>query len=275
EIESLVERFNASPEVKNSVKQNSERTAVKLLDALGPTRAAVASVAQEFLKLGRNLAEVGTCISKIHSRMGRLRDLVIEVYRTSSGEVAVLVNGRGRAFESYDNGLYRKLRIQLFVGDGVATVELKNARLTRNGYDDKRVKPLGPSRFILNAGDSNFELFKLLEKAKLSGGLVGDDADLKIVLRKYSISKLPLTEWLLREAGLLQVVSAEYARTYTGKMNNGHGRSPKKLAEEALCEACDRVVPAYLNSLMVRKYHLKGSAMRSLVVKRELEAWQG
>jgi hypothetical protein len=275
EIGSMVEQFNASQQTKNSVKQSSERNAVKLLPELGPTKAAIASVAQEFLRLGRNAVEVSSCLSRVHPWVGHLSDLVVEVYPTPPGEVGVLVNGRERTFKSYTRGLYRKLRIQLFVEDGGATVLLKNAQLTRYGYDGKRVKPLSPSRFLISAGDRNFELFKLLEEAKLSGELVGNDVDQRTMLRKYSVSKLPLTERLLRESGLLHGVSAEYVRAYARKMRNGHGRSPKKLAEEALCEACERVVPACLSNLMVQKYHLRGSAMRSLVVKGELEAWRG
>ena len=54
EIELMVEQFNASPQTRNSVKQISERNAVKLLAELGPTKAAIASVAQEFLNLGED-----------------------------------------------------------------------------------------------------------------------------------------------------------------------------------------------------------------------------
>lgn len=94
-------------------------------------------------------------------------------------------------------------------------------------------------------------------------------------LRKYSVRKLPLTERLLRETGLLQKVIAEFVRRYVEKTANGRGRSPKKLAEDALGEACESVVPAALSDLMVRKYRLKPSSMRSLIVKTELANWQG
>jgi len=274
EIEALVDQFNASPEVKNSIRQNSERAAVKLLDALGPTKAAIASVTQEFLRLGRNMPEVSLCISRVHPQIGKLRDLVIEVYPTSP-EVCVLINGRVRQFDTHDDKPYRRLRIQLFAEDRNATVELRNARLTRNGYDEKRVRPIGPSKFVLAADEVNFELFKLLKEAKLSGENVSGKIDVQMILRKYSISKLPVTEWLLREMRLLKPVSAEYARKFAQKVKDGHGRSPRKLAEEALLEACEHLVPSYLRSFMIQKYHLKESAMISLVVKHELEAWQG
>ena len=273
EIQSLVEQFNASPETKNSVKQNAERVAVKLLAELGPTDAAIASVAQEFLSLGRNVIDVSLCISRVHPNMGRLKDLVVEVYPLSP-ELKVLINGKESEFKSHSNEPYLKLRIPLFVTDGGATIELKNAQLTRSGYDDRRVKPLDASTFVLKADERNFELFKVLKEARLSGVLSQGEVDPKTIFRKYSISKLPLTEWLLREAGLLQGVSAEYARRCAGKLRNGHGRSPRKLAEEALLEACDNVVPPTLCSLFIRRFHLKESAMRSLVVKSELDAWQ-
>jgi hypothetical protein len=273
EIDALVEQFGASPEAKESVKQNAERVAVKLLRDLGPAKAAVVSVAQEFLMRGRKLTEVSLCVSRVHPRLGQLSDLVIEVYPTSL-ELAVVVNGRKRDFKSHAHGLYRKLRIQVFVWDDGATVELQNARLTMDGYDAKKVRPLGPSRFVLSLDERNFELFKLLEEAKLSGWMAAGGLDSKTTLKKYSISRLPFTERLLREAGLLQAVSAEYGRRFDLKMRDGRGRSPKKLAEEALAEACDRVVPVVLSEVIVKKYHLKPTAVKSLLVVPELGAWQ-
>jgi hypothetical protein len=273
EIQSLVEQFSASPETKNSVKQNAEHIAVKLLSELGPTDAAIASVAQEFMNLGRNVLDVSLCISRVHPKMGRLKDLVVEVYPLSP-DVSVLINGREVEFKSHSNEPYRRLRIPIFVTDGGATVELKNAQLTKSGYDDRRVKPLGASTFVLKADERNFELFKVLKEARLSGALAQGGVDQKAIFRKYSISKLPLTEWLLREVGLLQGVSTEYARRCAEKVKNGHGRSPRKLAEEALVEACNDVVSPTLCKLFFRKFHLKESAMRSLVVKSELDAWQ-
>ncbi|HUK75199.1 MAG TPA: hypothetical protein VLU99_05345, partial [Nitrososphaerales archaeon] len=204
--------------------------------------------------------------------IGRVRDLVVEVY-PASGDTTVLVNGRRRPTKSHACGLYRRLRIPLFVSDGDATVALTDGRLTRRGYDGKRVRPLGPSEFVVRADDRNFELFKVIEKARLCGGLGGSRVEPAGALRRYSISKLPLTERLLRESGLLQKVGAEYARRYSQKAANGRGRSPKKLAEEALGEACERVVPTPLSDLIVRKYRLKPSSMRSLIVKTELANW--
>jgi hypothetical protein len=275
-IDMLVEQFNASPVVKAAAKRNAERVAFKLLDSLGPTKAAIASVAEEFLKLGRSLAEVSLCISRIHPRMGQLRDLVLEVYPTS-GEVTVLVNGRTRRAKAHRCGLYLQLRIPLFVSDGDAVVTLVDARLTR-GYDPKRIKPAGPSRFVVEADDRSFQLFKVLEEATLCGRLLGaTGVELEVVaaLRRYSVSKLPVTERLLRETGFLQRVSADYARRYPLKLADGRGRSPKKLAEEALVEACESIIPRMLGDLLVRKYHLRPSAMRSLIVKTELADLKG
>ena len=275
QIERLVEQFSASPELKAAVKRNAERLAVKIMREIGPTKAAIASVAQEFLRQGRNLAEVSSLIGRVHPRMDRLKDLVVEVYPAPEGEIRVLVDGRDRPFRSYAEGLYRRLRIPLFVSDSTALVELRNAVLTRNGYDGRRVRPMGPSEFEVRADERSFELFKVLEEARLSGALGGGGVELVAALRKYSVRKLPLTERLLRETGLLQKVIAEYVRRYVEKTANGRGRSPKKLAEDALGEACESVVPAALSDLIVRKYRLKPSAMRSLIVKTELANWQG
>jgi hypothetical protein len=275
EIDLLVERFSATSEVKSSVKKNAEHLAVKIMDDVGPTKAAIASVAQEFLRVGRNLAEVSTCISQVYPGMDRWRDLIIEVYPTPEGDLRVLIDGRERPFRSYFDGLYLKLRIPLFASDCGALVELRNARLTQRGYDAKRVEPLGPSEFQIGTDERNFELFKVLEEARLSGGVADAGADLSAFFRKYSISKLPITGRLLREAGLLQQVSAEYATLLTQKVGDGRGRSPRKLAEEALVEACADLVPGCLSNSIIRRYRLKQSGMTSLVVKSELAAWQG
>ena len=266
EIDLLVERFGASPELMASAKLSAESLAVKLTDELGPTKAAIVSVAQFFIAQGRSLGEVSSCISAIHPAIDRLNDIIVEVYPEPEGDVRVLVGGRERPFRSYSSGLYRRLRIPLFASDGNALVELKGARLTRKGYDPKRVEPLGPSEFQINADERNFELFKILEEARLSGRAAVAGTDQNAMFRKYSISKLRLTERLLREAGILQRVSGEYARRFGEAVSNGRGRSPKKLAEEALIEVCESAVPAYLRNPLCQKYRLKASGMKSLVV---------
>jgi hypothetical protein len=274
EIDSLVERFNASAEVKRLAKQNAEKLAVKLMDDLGPTRAAIVSVAQFFIAQGRNFAEVSFCISLIHPAMDRLGDIMVEVYPEPTGEIRVLVDGRDRAFKSYSNGIYRKLRIPLFVSDSNSLFELRNARLTQAGYDTRKVEPVGPSKFRAKTDERNFELFKVIEEARLSGKIATGATDIAAMLRRYSVSKLPLTQRLLREAGLIQQVTAEYARLLTREIADGRGRSPRRLAEEALVEACERVVPSCLSSSISQKYHLRQSAVRSLVVLSELAEWQ-
>jgi hypothetical protein len=275
EIELLVERFDAPAEVKASVKQNAEHLATKVMQQLGPTKAAIASVAQEFLRMGRNIAEVSSSVSELHPGLDRLKDLVVEVYPEPEGEVRVLVDGIERPYRAHSAGLYRRLRIPVFTSDAVALVELKGARLTKRGYDPRRVRPQGPTEFVIRMDERSFELFKVLEEARLAGGLAEGGGDLVGVLRKYSVSRLPVTERLLRESGLLQTVNAEYARRLAASAGNGHGRTPRKLAEETLLAACASVVPPALSTLIVRKYHLKPSAMSSLVVKSELDAWQG
>jgi hypothetical protein len=275
QIDRLVEQFNASPAIKTAVKSNAERMAVKIMREIGPTKAAIAAVAQEFLRRGRNLADVSSSIGNLHPRINRLKDLVVEVYPCAEGEIRVLVEGRNRPFISYADGFYRRLRIPLFVSDSGALVQLKGAVLTRKGYDPRRVRPLGASEFEVNVNERSFELFKLLEEAKLSGGLALGAYDPKTLATKYSISKLPLTEELLRGANLLPAVNAEYLRVLCEKLKDGRGRSPKKLAEEALVEACSAVVPDLVSNQMLERYHLKPTHMRSLVVLPELGRWQG
>ena len=288
EIDLLVEQFKASPELKNSVKQNSERVAVKLLDELGPKKAAIVAVAQEFLRLGRSLLEVSVCLSRIHPEVGQLGDLVVRVRLASASDaVCVFVDGSERVKVPGDGRLYRKLRIPLLLGDRV--IELRNAFLARGGWDEKRVPPIGLSKLsMLNnpADQRSFELFKLLKEARLSSAAEGRSnagkshvettvtADLGGLMRRYSISKLPMTERLLREEGLLHAVEAEYRKRYEDNMIDARGRSPRKLAEEALVEACERVLPAQLIGLILEKRHLKPSAMSALVVKGEFASWR-
>lgn len=276
EIGLLVERFEAPPEVKATVERNAERLALGILEELGPTKAAIASVAQEFLRLGRSIAGVSSHIAEVHPGIDSLKDLVIEIYPEHGGQVRVLVNGRVRPHSSHSAGLFRRLRIPLFASDCGALVELRDARLTKGGYDARRVQPQGPTEFVIKTNDNSFELFKVLEKARLLGGLGERNAGMTSTLRKYSISKLPLTDTLLREAGLINDVGAEYVKRYARKAANGHGRSPRKLAEEALQESCAKVVPKSLSDLLVTKYHLKPSAVRFLLVTNEpADYWQG
>ncbi|HUH99551.1 MAG TPA: hypothetical protein VLY65_00775 [Nitrososphaerales archaeon] len=275
QIDLLVDQFAASQEAKATAKRNAERLAVKIMPEVGPTKAAIACVAEEFLRLGRNLAEVSSLIANVHPRIDRLKDLVVEVYSTPGAEIRVVVDGRDRPFVSSADGLYRKLRIPVYVSDSGSLMEVKNAVLTRDGYDSKRVRLLGTSEFELRASERSFELFKILEEAKLSGGLATWASDPKALMRKYSISKLPLTEELLRATTLLPAVTAEYMNRLAERLKDGRGRSPKKLAEEALLEACAAVVPELVGREMAERYGLKPSHMRSLVVLPELGRWQG
>jgi len=275
EIDALVERSNASPEAKNSVKRSSERRAVKLLPHLGPTKAAIASVAQEFLGLGRSISEVSLFVARVHPRMASLTSLVLGVYVPDGTDVEVLVNGRKRDFKCYSQGLYRRLRIPVYCWDAGATVEMRNALLCRGEYPAKRMRLTGLSKFMLVLPERTFQLFKVLEEAKLSGVISEAElADSVRFSRKYSIARLPFTERFLRETGYLNVVNASYSAILRQELRNGRGRSPKKLAEEALIEACSRSVPDFVSDLVVKKYRLKPSKMRSLVILPELAAWQ-
>jgi hypothetical protein len=274
EIDTLVEQFSASSEVKAAVKQSAERLAVKIMGEIGPTKAAIASVAQEFLRQGRSLVDISSSVGLIHSKFDQLKDLLIEVYPSPDGDVRVLLDGRERPFVSYAEGLYKKLRIPLYVTDSGALVELRNAVLTRKGYDDRRVRLQGPSELEIRVDERNFELFKLLEEARLTGGMTPGPLDARTLARKYSISKLPLTEELLRAANFLPAVSAEYMSRLAEKLNDGRGRSPRKLAEEALIEACYSVVPEFVRAEIVERYHLRPARVKSLVVLPELARWQ-
>ena len=49
---------------------------------------------------------------------------------------------------------------------------------------------------------------------------------------------------------------------------------PRKLAEEALTEACHREVPGSVSDLVVKRYRLKPSEMSSLLLLPELDAWR-
>ena len=275
EIDALVEQSKASPEAKKSVKQSSERRAVKLLPHLGPTKAAIASVTQEFLGLGRSISDVSLFVARVHPRIASLTSLVLGVYVPDGTDVEVLVNGRKRDFKCYSEGLYRRLRIPVYCWDAGAVVDLRNALLCRGEYPEKRMRLMGTSKFVLVLPERTFQLFKVLEEAKLSGVISeAEMADSLRFSRKYSVARLPFTEHFLRETGYLNVVNVSYSAILRRELRNGKGRSPKKLAEEALIEACSRSVPDFATDLIVRKYRLKASKMRSLVILPELAAWQ-
>ena len=277
EIGLLVEQFAASPELKASVKQNAEHLAMKVISEIGPTKAAVASVSQEFLRQGRSMAEVSSCVARIHVGMDRVKDAVVQVGPLNDvGDVYVLVDGRERPFASMKDGLYYKLRVPVFAFDDAKLLEFRGTAVTKGGYDPKRMVPMASwSEFQIRVEERNFELFKVLKEARLAG-LPGSAEDLSASLRKYSISKLPCTDLLLKEAGLFNEVSTEYAKRYGTKAVDGRGKSPRKLAEEALLEACEAVVPQSLSDLMVTKLFLKPAQVRFLLVRAEpAEYWPG
>ena len=250
----------------------------RLSKELGPTKAAIASVAQEFLNRGRTMAEVSFCISKFHPRVGRVAGLVVRVYvADESVEPGVLVNSRRRDFLSYSDGLYRRLRVPVYCWDGGALIELRNTVLCRRGNPEKRMRVQGPSRFTLILPEKMFQLFKILEEAKLSGAVSSSElvvVDPMHIARKYSIPRLPFTEKFLRETGYLNRVNTRYNAILRQKLVNGRGRMPRKLAEEALVEACQTEVPRFVSDLLARRYRLKTREMNSLVVLPELDAWQ-
>jgi len=277
EIDILVEQFSASPELKASVKQSAERLAVRVMGEVGPTKAAIASVAQEFLRQGRSMAEVSSCVGRVHSGMDRVKDIIVEVKPTDGVlEIRVFVDGRERPFSSTASGLYLVLRILVFASDDGRLLEFKGAAVTKEGYDPKRlVRGASWSEFQLKGEERNFELFRVLKEARLAG-LPGGSEDLAMSLRKFSISKLPTTDLLLKEAGLFNEVAAEYAKRYAAKAMDGRGRSPRKLAEEALAEACEAVVPQSLSDMIVSRGHLKPSEVRFLFVNGEpADYWPG
>jgi hypothetical protein len=223
------------------------------------------------------MAEVSSCVAKVHAGMDQLKDLVLEV-KPSEGakDIRVLVDGKERPFSSFGSGIYLKLRVPLFASDDGKLLELKGAAVTKEGYDQKRMDRLASwAEFEVRVEERNFELFKVLKEARLAG-LPGGREDLSVSFRKYSISKLPLTELLLKKSGLFNEVSAEYATRYALRAGDGQGRSPRKLAEEALLEACEVVVPSSLSDLILSKFKLKPASVRFLLVSTEPAShWPG
>jgi len=223
------------------------------------------------------MTEVSLFIARVHPRVGRIGSLVLTAYPQDEAKVVeVLVNSRLREFKSYSDGLYLKLRISLYCWDNGAMVELRNAVLCKRGYPTKKTMLRGPSNFVLVLPERTFQLFKILEKAKLLGvqQTSGHSVDPNTVARKYSIAKLPFTERFLRETGYLNRVNVRYGAILRKSLANGKGRMPRKLAEEALIEACNREVPPFVADLVVRKYRLKRPEMSSLLVLAELEGWR-
>jgi len=223
------------------------------------------------------MAEVSFFVARRHPRVGRIGSLLLTAYAPDeAGAPDVLVNSRHRDFKSYPDGLYLRLRVPIYCWDSGAVVELRNAVLCRRGYPSKNTRLYGPSRFALVIPERTFQLFKILEEAKLSGTMQNSESgiDPATVARKYSVAKLTFTERFLRETGYLNRVSARYGAILRQRLADGKGRMPRKLAEEALIEACNREVPCFVAELIVRKYRLKPTEMSSLIVLPELEGWQ-
>jgi hypothetical protein len=98
----------------------------------------------------------------------------------------------------------------------------------RGCYPAKRMGAVGP-RFILVLPERTFELFKILEEAKLSGAIPAGELVIDPIsaVRKYSVAKLPFTERLLRATGYLNTVNGRYSAILRRKLRNGNGSMPR------------------------------------------------
>ncbi len=292
-VERLVSLFNVSREVQERITAKAELQARKLArdGRMGLDQAVIAAVANEFLNLHASFREVSKRIAAAYSEIGELSDLAFDVRTENPDAVTVLVNGAERKFKKVRLGgrqgreVYR-LTIPIYISDNHAKVQLRNAVLLPNFADEhfnaRRAEEVNRQALTLKVDEKNYKLFKLLKAARLEAGLGKGEKDIRMLLRRYSIRKLPLTSLVMSELGIIGQVQTRFWAILTEKMRDGRGRSPLKLAEDALIEAADQVVSSLpyskgrLAALVLTECSPRRSNPKSdgVVIRAELKAWK-
>lgn len=292
-VERLVTLFNVSREVQARIAAKAEVQGKRLSKdgRLSLDKAVIVAVANEFLNLHTSFREVSRCIAAVYPAIGELSDLAVDVRTADPEAVTVLVNGAERKFKKLRLGGRRgrevyRLAIPVYVFDNHANVELRNAVFLPNFADEhfnaRRAEEVNQQVLTLKVDERNYKLFKLLKEARLEAGLTNGEKDVRMLLRRYSISKLPLTSLIMSELGIIGQVQNKFWAILSEKVRDGRGRSPLKLAEDALIEAANQVVFSLpdsrgrLAALLRTECSLRSSKLKSdgVVIRSELKAWK-
>jgi len=264
QIDRLASQFGFSEEVRKRIVTEAEPLAARLVDDRllnekfeSPKAAAVAVALVLTRQYRMTLKEVTMGLSRVQRDLGRLSDLHFKIQASMKTKMEMKMNGRPEDVKVFVNGERRKVRMKLeggpyawvdvpiFVEDNHAKVRVEGGTiLLTDGPQQKQYEVLGPHELRVKTTKESYVLFRFMKKAAALGigcpsSSLPSHLDPEELAKKHPITKLTFTQQLVRAAGVsIWGLQDRYRQILTRKMKDCPGRSPRKLAEEAVREAC-------------------------------------
>jgi hypothetical protein len=168
-----------------------------------------------------------------------LRPVVFEVISEDPHRISVTVAGAQRTFKVWPLNKGGRncfsICVPLYEYDAGALIQVHKATLVR--IADKRVSLVDTHTLRLKRCFSkSFRIFKLMKEVVVDGELELPDKSM-VYMRRYSLSSLPLTERIAREAGCAGRLQSRFEQLFKQSLARGMGRSPRSLAKEAMLQA--------------------------------------
>jgi hypothetical protein len=281
-VESLVQNLVMNQTAKNSLMERVEGLAKKLIRTknLGRSDSVLSALCTEASSsFGIGPVELVKRVAEAYPSIARLNSLQVRVKCPDPSRVKVFVGGAERTPKVHRDGMVYLLKFPLYIFDDGAIVKFENGKLAQ--VSDRRARVIDERTLLLKIDPRKaFELFKLMKKAIVDLGTPRYEKDFTMYLRRFPISSMPVTEWMMRQAGCLHLVQRRFAEIFREKLENGMGRSPGRLAVEALTEA-DREVYAGMTPerrahilLLLGKLGIPGAGDKGLILDWELRGWE-
>jgi len=168
-----------------------------------------------------------------------LRPVVFEVVSEDPHRISVTVAGAQRRFKIWPLSKGGRncfsICLPLYEYDAGALIQVHKATLVL--VADKRVSVVDTHTLRLKRCFSkSFRIFKLMKEVVVDGELELPDKSMAY-MRRYSLSSLPLTERIAREAGCAGRLQSRFEQLFKQALTKGMGRSPRSLAKEAMLQA--------------------------------------
>jgi len=168
-----------------------------------------------------------------------LRPVVFEVVSEDARRISVTVAGAQRRFKVWPLSKGGRncfsVIVPLYEYDAGALIAVHNATLVR--VADRRMSVVDAHTLRLKRCFSkSFRIFKLMKEVVVDGELELPDKSMAYI-RRYSLSSLPLTERIAKEAGCAGRLQSRFEQLFKQALARGMGRSPRSLAKEAMLQA--------------------------------------
>jgi hypothetical protein len=168
-----------------------------------------------------------------------LRPVVFEVVSEDPHRISVTVAGAQRRFKIWPLSKGGRncfsICLPLYEYDAGALIQVHKATLVL--VADKRISVVDTHTLRLKRCFSkSFRIFKLMKEVVVDGELELPDKS-TAYMRRYSLSSLPLTERIAREAGCAGRLQSRFEQLFRQSLMRGMGRSPRSLAKEAMLQA--------------------------------------